>query len=124
LNLKKLQKLLGIFWFIRAEGWHKEYAAELRLTPDESVYILNLTGTAGKESPGKCTPKDPYLRMPVILWHSSDKHNRFSRRHEADIPKFFVELGECVKASGLPLETWYEVHAGEFFAIAKKYIED
>jgi ferredoxin-nitrite reductase len=43
---------------------------------------------------------------------------------EEDIPKFFVEVGECVKASGLPFEAWYEAHAEEFLAIAKKYMED
>jgi hypothetical protein len=42
---------------------------------------------------------------------------------EEDIPKFFVEVGECVKASGLPFETWYEAHAEEFLAIAKKYMD-
>jgi ferredoxin-nitrite reductase len=41
---------------------------------------------------------------------------------DTDIPKFFVEAGETVAASGLAFEEWYAGHAAEFLEIAKKYI--
>ena len=42
---------------------------------------------------------------------------------DQDIPKFLVEVGKTVAASGMDFDSWYAANAETFEAIAKKYTE-
>ncbi len=85
---------------------------EMRLAPDETAYIINLTGTEAEkvlavtmdtaetlfETSVSCigasicqvgvrdsqallaASADPYLRMPILLWYTSDRSTWIQRR--------------------------------------------
>lgn len=42
---------------------------------------------------------------------------------DGDIPKFLVEVGQTVAATGLDFEQWYASNANTFAAVAQKYID-
>ncbi|MDD7642422.1 MAG: nitrite/sulfite reductase [bacterium] len=69
----------------------------------ESAFVLNVDGCElqGKESLGR--------ELGAIL--------------DADIPKFLVEVGQTVSASGMDFDTWYADNADAFAAMAQKYID-
>lgn len=68
-----------------------------------SAFVLNVDGCElqGEESLGR--------ELGAIL--------------DADIPKFLVEVGQTVAASGMDFEAWYAANADVFAAIAQKYID-
>ena len=68
-----------------------------------SAFVLNVDGCElqGKESLGR--------ELGAIL--------------DADIPKFLVEVGQTVAASGTDFDTWYADNADAFAAIAQTYID-
>lgn len=69
----------------------------------KSAFVLNVDGCElqGKESLGR--------ELGAIL--------------DADIPKFLVEVGQTVAASGTDFETWYSKNADAFTVIAQTYID-
>lgn len=69
----------------------------------ESAFVLNVDGCElqGKESLGR--------ELGAIL--------------DADIPKFLVEVGQTVAASGMDFDAWYADNADAFAAMAQKYID-
>ena len=69
----------------------------------ESAFVLNMGGCErqGKESLGR--------ELGAML--------------DADIPKFLVEVGQTVAASGMDFDSWYADHADTFAAIAQTYID-
>ena len=42
---------------------------------------------------------------------------------DADIPKFLVDIGQKVAASGMNFDQWYAANADEFAAVAQTYID-
>ena len=68
-----------------------------------SAFVLNVDGCElqGKESLGR--------ELGAIL--------------DADVPKFLVEVGQKVAASGMDFDTWYAGNADTFAAIAQTYID-
>lgn len=69
----------------------------------ESAFVLSVDGCElqGKESLGR--------ELGAIL--------------DTDIPKFLVEVGQKVAASGMDFDTWYADNADTFAAIAQTYID-
>ena len=69
----------------------------------ESAFVLNVDGCElqGRESLGR--------ELGAIL--------------DGDIPKFLVEVGQTVAASGMDFDTWYDSNADTFAAIAQTYID-
>ena len=69
----------------------------------ESAFVLNVDGCElqGKESLGR--------ELGAIL--------------DADIPKFLVEVGQKVAASGMEFEAWYASNSDTFAEIAQTYID-
>ena len=68
-----------------------------------SAFVLSVDGCElqGKESLGR--------ELGAIL--------------DADVPKFLVEIGQKVAASGMDFDTWYAKNADTFAAIAQTYID-
>ena len=69
----------------------------------ESAFVLNVDGCElqGKENLGR--------ELGAIL--------------DADIPKFLVEVGQKVAASGMDFDHWYAANSDVFAAIAQTYID-
>lgn len=69
----------------------------------QSAFVLHVDGceTQGNESLGH--------ELGAIL--------------DADIPKFLVDIGQKVAASGMNFDQWYAANADEFAAVAQTYID-